>query len=137
VPYRTFDSRFWLRIRRRNAERFAAFVRFIEQGCGAIRGAWMVQQLKKADIAARLATLTNRQLQIAVLVCEGLSNKLIAHKLKLSEGTIKSHLHSIFDKLGVQSRMSLMIAFSSVQPALPVGGSKKGDRAVLVRADDQ
>jgi DNA-binding NarL/FixJ family response regulator len=35
---------------------------------------------------------------------------MIAEKLGLNEGTVKAHLHAIYDKLGVQSRMALTIA---------------------------
>lgn len=67
-------------------------------------GARMERQLKRG-----LATLTERQQQIAKLVCEGHSNKTIARNLKLSEGTVKNHLHSIYPKLGVESRSALVI----------------------------
>jgi ATP/maltotriose-dependent transcriptional regulator MalT len=60
-------------------------------------------------IVDKLATLTKRRHQIAILVCDGLSNKEIAHELNVSEGTIKCHLHTIFEKLGIQSRGALMI----------------------------
>jgi len=62
-----------------------------------------------------LAALSEREQQVAALVCEGLSNKAIAQKLKLSEGTIKSHLHTIFQKLGVQSRYELFVAFNRIK----------------------
>jgi RNA polymerase sigma factor (sigma-70 family) len=65
-------------------------------------------------IADRLATLSERQRQIAILVCDGLSNKEIAHRLNLREGTIKSHLHTIYEKLDIQSRVALMIALTSI-----------------------
>ena len=38
---------------------------------------------------------------------EGLGNKSIAHQLRVSEGTIKLHLHSIYRKLGIKSRFAL------------------------------
>jgi DNA-binding NarL/FixJ family response regulator len=56
------------------------------------------------------AILTERQQQIVDLVCEGRSNKAIARNFKLSEGTVKSHLHAIYAKLGVESRTALKIA---------------------------
>jgi two-component system nitrate/nitrite response regulator NarL len=57
-----------------------------------------------------LARLSEREQQVVALVCEGLSNKLIARMLDVSEGTIKSHLHAIFIKLRLQSRLALVIA---------------------------
>ena len=73
----------------------------------------MERQLRKTDSATRLVTLSDRQKQIVALVCEGLSNKTIAHKLNVAEGTIKSHLHTIYEKLGVQSRYALATALSN------------------------
>lgn len=60
-----------------------------------------------------VAVLTRREQQIAALVCKGLSNKLVARTLNVSEGTIKAHLHAIFRKLGVQSRFALVDALAS------------------------
>jgi len=59
-----------------------------------------------------LAALSEREQQVAALVCEGHSNKVIAQKLKVREGTIKGHLHRIFYKLRVQSRFALIDAFA-------------------------
>jgi DNA-binding NarL/FixJ family response regulator len=48
--------------------------------------------------------LSDRELEVLDLVAEGLSNKLIAHRLSISEHTVKTHLASIFAKLGASSR---------------------------------
>jgi DNA-binding NarL/FixJ family response regulator len=42
----------------------------------------------------------------------GRANKAIAQNLKRSEGTVKSHLHTIYEKLGVESRTVLMIGWN-------------------------
>jgi DNA-binding NarL/FixJ family response regulator len=55
----------------------------------------------------RLLLLTGRERQIMNLVSEGLSNKEIARKVKLTDGTIKVHLHHVFEKLGISNRTSL------------------------------
>ena len=51
--------------------------------------------------------LTDRQQQVASLVCDGLSNKIIAQKLGVSEGTVKIHLHAVYNKLNIHSRTQL------------------------------
>jgi DNA-binding NarL/FixJ family response regulator len=48
--------------------------------------------------------LTERETQILRMVVEGSSNKAIANRLSLGEGTIKSHLRNIYRKLQVRTR---------------------------------
>lgn len=48
--------------------------------------------------------LSRREIEILRLVCHGLSNREIADQLVLSVGTVKSHIHNIFGKLGVRDR---------------------------------
>jgi DNA-binding NarL/FixJ family response regulator len=48
--------------------------------------------------------LTERETQIVRMVVEGMSNKAIASRLGLGEGTIKSHLRNIYRKLQVRTR---------------------------------
>ena len=57
----------------------------------------------------RLSILTARERQVAALAHRGLSNKLVAKKLNVSEGTVKQHLHSIFVKLNIRSRSARII----------------------------
>jgi two-component system, NarL family, nitrate/nitrite response regulator NarL len=51
--------------------------------------------------------LTPREMQIALCVTEGDTNKDIAKRCGISEDTVKHHLSNIFDKLGVYSRLEL------------------------------
>jgi len=51
--------------------------------------------------------LTSRECQIMHLVALGMSNKEVAHKATLSEGTVKMHLHHILVKLGLANRTQL------------------------------
>lgn len=53
--------------------------------------------------------LTPREEQVVALVAEGLSNRDTAHELDLSEHTIKKYLFRIFDKLGISSRVELVL----------------------------
>ncbi|MEH2512193.1 two-component system nitrate/nitrite response regulator NarL [Nitrobacteraceae bacterium AZCC 1564] len=54
-----------------------------------------------------LSVLTDREHQIMRLVSEGLSNKEIGRRLSITDGTIKVHLHHIFQKLDVNNRTVL------------------------------
>lgn len=57
--------------------------------------------------------LTDRELQIALLVSRGFSNKMVARQLGLSEGTVKIHVHNIFRKLRVDNRTALSVVAST------------------------
>jgi DNA-binding NarL/FixJ family response regulator len=57
-----------------------------------------------ARSSASRRSLTQRELQILEALADGLSNKTIAHQLSLSEETIKSHLRSMYEKLGAADR---------------------------------
>jgi DNA-binding NarL/FixJ family response regulator len=54
------------------------------------------------------ALLTPRETGIVRLVAQGLPNKEIADQLFISEGTVKTHLHNIYEKLKVDSRLALL-----------------------------
>ena len=53
--------------------------------------------------------LSTREREVMLLAARGLSNKEIARELRVSEGTIKLHLHRIYHKLGVSSRFALAV----------------------------
>jgi len=60
------------------------------------------------DCAQRLE-LTRRETEVARLVSFGSRNKEIARELDISEGTVKMHLHNLYEKLKVTSRTELAI----------------------------
>ncbi|WP_405095951.1 response regulator [Micromonospora sp. NBC_01412] len=56
------------------------------------------------------AALTRREVEVLVLVAEGLSNQAVGQRLHLTEGTVKSHLAHVYAKLGVDSRTAAVVA---------------------------
>jgi len=68
----------------------------------------MGRALRKLS-APRPAKLTGREVEVAKFVAQGLRNKEIAYKANISEGTVKMHLHNIYEKLGVNSRTELVL----------------------------
>jgi len=58
---------------------------------------------------AKIATLTEREREVIVLIGEGLTNKQIAQRLSLSTATVNHHLTAIYAKLDVVSRLELVI----------------------------
>jgi DNA-binding NarL/FixJ family response regulator len=67
-----------------------------------------VPSLRVVD-ANGLKLLTPREEQVVALVADGLSNREVAQELNLSEHTIKKYLFRIFDKLGISSRVELVL----------------------------
>ena len=70
--------------------------------------------------------LTKREHTVVTLVCGGLSNKMIAKELGLTEGTVKVHLVHIFRKTGVCSRGALLHLYNA---GGLVQGSQLNDQA--------
>jgi DNA-binding NarL/FixJ family response regulator len=71
---------------------------------------WGIEQAKARDAdSVRVASLTPREYEVAVLTAEGLRNKQIAERLFISETTVRHYLTSIFDKLDIQDRLELII----------------------------
>ncbi|QAY78085.1 response regulator transcription factor [Sphingosinicella sp. BN140058] len=76
-------------------------------------GKWLPAELleRAAIVPARnapgMSSLTRREREITNWVCRGLSNKAIATKLGTTDGTVKVHLHNIYQKLGIDNRMAL------------------------------
>lgn len=56
-----------------------------------------------------LSELTSRELEIAKLISEGLSNKEIAAKLFIAEGTVKNHISNILSKLNLNHRTKIAL----------------------------
>ena len=57
--------------------------------------------------------LTPKEIQIAILVWEGMTNREIGRIVGTTEQVIKNHLRSTFDKLGVWSRLELAMYVAS------------------------
>ncbi|WOH66683.1 LuxR C-terminal-related transcriptional regulator [Bradyrhizobium sp. BWA-3-5] len=75
------------------------------------------QAIDAAKIEKLLGLLTERESQIVRLVSEGLSNKEIARQLNISGGTVKVHLHNIFQKLEISNRTVLATIALLQRPA--------------------
>lgn len=57
----------------------------------------------------KIASLTQREREVAELVCEGLKNKEIGQRLHISLATVSHHLTAIYRKLQVEDRTSLVV----------------------------
>ncbi|WP_194755775.1 two-component system response regulator NarL [Aliidiomarina indica] len=62
-----------------------------------------------ARYKADLNNLTNREYEILSLIAKGMSNKLIARELDISDGTVKVHVKHLLKKLGLRSRVEAAV----------------------------
>ena len=86
-------------------------------------------QFRERNVNAEKAVvaLTERERQIMRLVCKGLSNKEIGRRLHIADGTIKVHLHHIFQKLEIGNRTALAaLAISNEQTSGNRGAGDQG-----------
>lgn len=68
------------------------------------------RHLPDAAMAARPHGLTQRQTEVLQYLCAGLSNKEIAARIRLAEGTVKIHVAAIYQALRVSSRLEAVRA---------------------------
>ncbi|MEH8021078.1 two-component system response regulator NarL [Rheinheimera metallidurans] len=59
--------------------------------------------------SAELNSLTNREYEILSFIAKGMSNKLIARELNISDGTVKVHVKHLLKKLGLRSRVEAAV----------------------------
>lgn len=72
-----------------------------------------------------MAKLSSRQIEILELMTRGLLNKQIAWELGVTEGTVKSHVSAILEKLGCDRRTQAIAAFLQ-----SIGVGSQGQRAL-------
>lgn len=75
----------------------------------AINGNSPAQEPDRDTDAAKIESLTARELEIVRLIGDGMKNKEIASRLFISEATVRHHLTSIYGKLEVEDRLNLLI----------------------------
>jgi len=63
-----------------------------------------------ATRSAAMATLTSREREVLSLLVQGLANKVIASRLGITEHTVKSHIATVYEKLGARNRAEVVIA---------------------------
>jgi DNA-binding NarL/FixJ family response regulator len=86
-----------------------------------VGGQWFPQSVlnfemsdDQRELGARFAELSVAQIRVLRAIADGRLNKQIAHDLGIAEATVKSHLQTIFRKLGVPNRMQAVIALNSL-----------------------
>ena len=80
-----------------------------------------------------LTVLTDRERQIMALVSKGFSNKEIGRRLNIADGTIKVHLHHVYQKLEISNRT--VLAALAISHNDGTGVSRGNHRAPRIRYD--
>ena len=81
--------------------------------------------LSARSTVSPVASLSEREQEVLLMVVEGLPNKLIAQRLSISEKTVKAHLTSVFRQIGVNDRTqaALWAERSGLSKTNAAGGS--------------
>jgi len=89
-----------------------------EDLAGTIRTTFQGKMVLSSEVGVRLLDppvptvdfhLTDRELEVLVLLAEGLTNRQSALKLSISQSTLKFHMNNIYQKLGVQTRSEALV----------------------------
>jgi DNA-binding NarL/FixJ family response regulator len=96
--------------------------------------------LSPAQAAASVADLTPREREVLTLVCRGRSDPEIGTELKLARNTVRNHVASLYQKLGVNRRSALVVwarergigaeGVAAKPPKAPKSGAAKPGRVV-------
>jgi DNA-binding NarL/FixJ family response regulator len=83
-------------------------VRTVARGERYLQPRFLLRALEQTGELPPEPSLTPRELDLVRMVARGLRNKDIAERLFITEGTVKVHLHNIYDKLGLDGRLALL-----------------------------
>jgi DNA-binding NarL/FixJ family response regulator len=91
----------------------------------------------------RQYSMSPRELQVARLVCEGFNNDEIAGSLKITQGTIKTHIRNIYRRVRVKNKIEMLLKFvdhatksptpSKIDLSVQPGGNGNGGLSRLTR----
>jgi DNA-binding NarL/FixJ family response regulator len=97
-------------LRNAEAERLLAALRTLGTGLGVFEPALLRTVLAARAAPADPLLFTPREAEVLSLMAEGLSNKLIADRLKISDHTAKFHVNAILNKLGAETRTEAVVS---------------------------
>lgn len=69
----------------------------------------LAKNIPKKEIEGEKLNLTDREMEIAVMLSQGFTNRQIASALYISDGTVKNYVSSIYNKTGIKDRIKLAL----------------------------
>ncbi len=73
----------------------------------ASKGVSIFSAMNQMQHSVNFEVLSVREREVMLLAAKGLANKMIARELNVAEGTVKLHLHRVYQKLGIKGRFAL------------------------------
>jgi two-component system, NarL family, nitrate/nitrite response regulator NarL len=99
--------------------------------CSVAGQLWMERSLSSALLNSRPVPLSRRQSQLLALLMQGLKNREIASAMGISEGTVKTYLTILFEKVGARDRFELaLFGLKTLRNTVEA----EGDRDVRLKA---
>ncbi len=106
------------------SEELAQAIRFVHKGYTQMGPGLLEKMIAKAPVSEtvspklpvqkELSSLTNREQDVLRLIAIGATNREIAQQLYISEGTVKTHVTHLFNRLNLKNRAQLAIYANSV-----------------------
>lgn len=97
-------------LRSAESERLLSALHAVASGLAVFEPAWLRTLSSARAAPADGLTFTPRETEVLGLMAEGLSNKLIADRLNISEHTAKFHVNAILNKLGAETRTEAVVS---------------------------
>jgi len=98
-------------------------IRALRDALREAMSAWS-ERLQIGELHARYDLLTSRERQVFALVSAGLSNKLVARQLGISEITVQIHRGRVTRKMSARSIASLVRMFDALERSPPLAGAE-------------
>jgi two-component system nitrate/nitrite response regulator NarL len=96
-------------LRSADGERLLAALRAAASGVAVFEPGLLRALVAGRSVPGESLSLTPRENEVLTLIAEGLSNKLIAERLKISDHTAKFHVNAILGKLGAETRTEAVV----------------------------
>jgi DNA-binding CsgD family transcriptional regulator len=93
----------------------------------AAKGVSIFSAMNQMQDCVNFEVLSVREREVTLLAAKGLANKVIARELNVAEGTVKLHLHRVYQKLGIKGRFALARRVGDLLP------KPNGTRATAIR----